>query len=203
LFFAAEQKRIFLSFLAVDYLLIIILICLELLSTKNNKLENVSVSIFPLIYNAVGFSSLNFIAFWPKHHFNPYAILAFFAIIWATDISAFFFGSWLGKKPLAKNISPKKTIEGTIAGIAAGFITAIVESLLIKQFPLSLGIILGLLIPISGTIGDLLESAIKRQMQVKDSGSIMPGHGGLLDRFDSTTLAAALTALTLLFFAKL
>jgi phosphatidate cytidylyltransferase len=113
-------------------------------------------------------------------------ILYVFLIVWATDSGAYFVGRSMGKHKLWPEISPKKTIEGAAGGILLAALTGIIYHL-ITPFPHSIIIIIGvtILASIFGQIGDLVESALKRHYGVKDSGDILPGHGGILDRFDS------------------
>lgn len=127
--------------------------------------------------------------------------------MWINDTMAYIVGSLIGKTPLSK-ISPKKTLEGTIGGIVLaslilGF-TAIyfVRPLFIKEYPVLIWFGLPLIAAITGTFGDLLESKLKRMAGVKDSGSIMPGHGGFLDRFDSLLLATPFVWLYVQLFLK-
>ncbi|MFA5906605.1 MAG: phosphatidate cytidylyltransferase [Desulfobacula sp.] len=113
-------------------------------------------------------------------------IIWFLIVIFANDTGAFYTGTFFGKRPLAPNISPKKTIEGSLGGIGASIITGFVFSLIFfHDFSLSFLTIPGsLLLAVSGQIGDLFESAMKRASGIKDSGRILPGHGGMLDRID-------------------
>src|SRR5699024_10426524 len=106
--------------------------------------------------------------------------------VWATDTGAYFFGKAFGKHKLWPKISPNKTVEGAVGGIILAVIIAIVFNL-VHPFNYTLVTIIGvtILASIFGQIGDLVESAFKRHFQVKDSGTILPGHGGILDRFDS------------------
>lgn len=111
-------------------------------------------------------------------------------IIWGNDTFAYLVGKSIGKRPLAPKISPNKTVEGSIGGIVGAFI---LSSLVLLIFsPLNISIIQNLIlvtfIGLVGQVGDLAESAIKRHFGVKDSGNILPGHGGLLDRFDNMLL---------------
>ncbi|WP_096269857.1 phosphatidate cytidylyltransferase [Paucisalibacillus globulus] len=112
----------------------------------------------------------------------------FFALllIWSTDTGAYFTGRSFGKNKLWPEISPNKTIEGALGGIVVATIVGVVFHL-IYQFPYSMVtiVIVSILVSIFGQIGDLVESAFKRHYNVKDSGNILPGHGGILDRFDS------------------
>lgn len=120
--------------------------------------------------------------------------LCFFILIWCSDVGAYCIGSTIGKKTgskkMAPTISPNKSWAGFWGGMAFALIGAFVlarTSML--EFPIWAALVLGLLIHCSGVVGDLIESAWKRHFGVKDSGSIMPGHGGFLDRFDSSLLA--------------
>jgi len=121
-------------------------------------------------------------------------VLLCFIPIWVGDTLAIFAGKAWGKHPLAPKISPKKTVEGGIANLVGCIGAAIGLSLLIGQ-PLIVGILVGLATGILGQLGDLLESAMKRSAGVKDSGALLPGHGGLLDRIDSILLSAPAVAL--------
>ncbi|MBW4633990.1 MAG: phosphatidate cytidylyltransferase [Iphinoe sp. HA4291-MV1] len=115
-----------------------------------------------------------------------------FVCIWAADIGAYIVGKFFGKTPLSE-ISPKKTVEGAVFGIAASVFVAVVavHYLNWSKFPLT-GVALGLLIGIASLLGDLTESMLKRDAGVKDSGQLIPGHGGILDRTDSYIFTAPL-----------
>ena len=129
-------------------------------------------------------------------------VFALFLLLWADDVGAYFIGSWWGKTPFAPQISPKKTWEGTLGGalLAAGI------GALIGRYGLHLqpwqGGLTGLVVAFFGTLGDLFESMIKRHFGVKDSGTIMPGHGGLLDRLDSFLVAMVPYYVMMEFFSK-
>jgi phosphatidate cytidylyltransferase len=110
-------------------------------------------------------------------------------LIWINDTMQYIVGSFIGKTKMAPIISPKKTWEGTIGGSLLAVLVAIVCGIFFKQYPIGEWIAFGLVASIAGTIGDLVESKLKRTAGVKDSGNIMPGHGGALDRFDSLLLA--------------
>lgn len=123
-----------------------------------------------------------------------YLTLFLFIMVWSADILAYFAGKKLGKNPLAPRISPKKTLEGTIGGLFGSTLAAL---LLVQFFPLDFlnplsGAVLGLLVGMAGALGDLNQSALKRSVNVKDAGDLLPGHGGILDRFDSLLFAAPL-----------
>jgi len=114
--------------------------------------------------------------------------LVFFVILvtWLSDTGGFFVGKTLGKHPLAPRLSPKKTIEGLLGGVFFSVVGAVLSQLIFVPF-FSLGqcVMLGVGLALFGALGDLAESAIKRSVNVKDSGTIIPGHGGVLDRVDS------------------
>lgn len=111
-----------------------------------------------------------------------------FFIIWATDAAAYFAGQSWGRHPLLPRVSPGKTWEGALSGVLVGAIAGLVFSGLI-QSPLSTGALVGGLLSIAGQVGDLVESNLKRFVGAKDSGVLLPGHGGVLDRFDSALFA--------------
>ncbi len=113
-----------------------------------------------------------------------------FAVIWICDTAAYFVGKPLGKIKFSPSVSPNKTVEGFLAGLVFGTLAAYVFSLFVFQdIPKIRIIILGFLISLIGQLADLIESLFKRRMGVKDSSTLIPGHGGVLDRFDSTLLA--------------
>ena len=125
-----------------------------------------------------------------KNEFTPKLLLGSFILVWVNDTFAYLIGKNFGKQKLFPRISPKKTVEGFLGGlffacVASYFIAIFTETLNSNNW-----LILSVIISVIGTIGDLIESKFKRQANVKDSGVIMPGHGGLLDRFDSIIFAA-------------
>lgn len=165
--------------------------------SRFNKFANLYTAI---IYIAVPWSLLNFAVFSPEGNFNGMLLLCFFAIIWGSDVGAYIFGMSFGQKygkKLFPSISPKKSW----IGFWGGMFTAIVISIalyFLKLFPVtgrSLTfdllncVAMAVLLVVAGVYGDLIESQWKRHYEVKDSGNIIPGHGGLLDRFDSALIA--------------
>ncbi|MBL0310477.1 MAG: phosphatidate cytidylyltransferase [Bacteroidetes bacterium] len=118
---------------------------------------------------------------------GPYFLFAIFSLIWIYDSGCYIVGSLVGKNKLMEHVSPKKTIEGAQGGIVITFIIAYFFNRIPQLAELSSleWLLIALVVVICATIGDLVESAFKRSYQVKDSGSIMPGHGGFLDRFDA------------------
>lgn len=128
----------------------------------------------------------------------PHIVIATFILIWTNDTFAYLVGKSLGKNKLFERISPKKTIEGFLGGV----LFAVIASFIISQYyvtllPLWCWVIIAVLVSVFGTLGDLIESKFKRVAGVKDSGSIMPGHGGIFDRLDSIIFVAPLVYLFL------
>ena len=153
-----------------------------------------------IIYIAVPWSLLNFAVFSPEGNFNGMLLLCFFAIIWGSDVGAYIFGMSLGQKygkKLFPSISPKKSWIGFWGGMltAVGISVALYFVGLFPvtgrslTFDLFNCVVMAILLVIAGVYGDLIESQWKRHYEVKDSGNIIPGHGGLLDRFDSALIA--------------
>jgi len=153
-----------------------------------------------IIYIAVPWSVINFAAFSPEGAFNGKLLLCFFAIIWGSDVGAYIFGITLGQKygkKLFPSISPKKSWIGFWGGMLMAVAIAVVLYYT-GLFPVSGGcskfdllhcMIIAVLLDVAGVYGDLIESQWKRHYEVKDSGNIIPGHGGLLDRFDSALIS--------------
>lgn len=167
---------------------------------KKYNLQNVAVSFFGLIYIPMCLSLIfQLRAFMVNTFFINWAFsipLLLIATIWINDTMAYIVGSFIGKRPLS-SISPNKTWEGTIAGIIIS--VALVTKVLGTWIPIQEKYIflMSLVAAIAGTFGDLFESKIKRMAGVKDSGSMMPGHGGFLDRFDSILFAVPFVWLVL------
>ena len=186
----AAGSKIFIPYL----ILIIYLMVSELYLKKKNPVLNWAYSMLSQMYIALPFAMLNVLAFQNDPEassvsYNPILPLSIFVFLWLNDTGAYCFGSLFGKHRLFERISPKKSWEGSIGGgivaIASSFVFAC-------YFPIMTWAEwagLALVVVIFGTWGDLTESLLKRQLQIKDSGSILPGHGGMLDRFDSSLMA--------------
>jgi len=125
-----------------------------------------------------------------KGNYNPNLIIAILVMIWVNDSFAFLVGKNLGKVKLFESVSPKKTREGFVGGLIFALISAYIISMFNNDFTLINWLTIALIVSVIGTIGDLVESKFKRQANIKDSGTIMPGHGGILDRLDSLLFAA-------------
>lgn len=159
---------------------------------KENFVQDALFTIGGILYAVLPFSLLNLIVYYADTdvRFEPKPILGIIFLIWSNDTFAYLGGSLYGKNKMIERVSPGKTWEGTLTGIVITFALSFLFDTMICPLPGYLWLILGISVPILATIGDLIESKLKREAGVKDSGSIMPGHGGILDRFDSLIFVA-------------
>lgn len=171
-------------------LFIVLVLVSELYRKKNNPLHNWAYFLMGQVFIALPFSLLNFIVFIDGALYKPLILIAVFVTIWVNDSFAYLFGITFGKHRLFERISPKKSWEGFFGGAFGALISGYVFSLLIPEISLIQWLVFSEIIVVFGTFGDLIESLMKRTVHVKDSGNAIPGHGGLLDRFDSMLLAA-------------
>ena len=125
-----------------------------------------------------------------KIFYTPYILLGYLFLVWSFDTFCYLVGSTIGRTRLSKRISPKKSWEGTIGGAILTLGIAYVISIFFKELTIYDWFIIAVLVIIMGSFGDLVESIFKRSLNVKDSGNIMPGHGGMLDRFDGMLMSA-------------
>jgi len=169
---------------------------LLLLNSKKEKFDTLSKYTYTIGYVILPFIIITKIPF-SNNIYRPKIIISIFILIWTNDTFAYIVGKSIGKHKLIEKISPKKTIEGFIGGI----VFSIIAGILISKFyfqpkpnylitSIVIWIISSIIISIFSTLGDLIESKFKRIADVKDSGTIMPGHGGILDRFDSIIFVA-------------
>lgn len=171
-------------------LYLVIVLVSELYRRKTNPINNWAYFMLGQILVALPFALLNFIAFIDASAYKPLILIAVFATIWVNDTGAYVFGITFGKHRLFERISPKKSWEGFAGGALAALASGYVFSLVIPEISLIQWLLFSEIVVVAGTFGDLLESQLKRTVCIKDSGNIIPGHGGLLDRFDSMLLAA-------------
>ena len=154
---------------------------------KKIKLNNPNYNYpIPQAYVVLSITTLILLPFYYSNSYNPFPILLIFILIWISDTMSYFFGSYFGNTKMRIKVSPNKTWEGFIGGFLCSSIFSIVSFSYIQEiYPFWKTISLGILIPIFGLIGDIYQSKLKRMAGVKDSGSILPGHGGIFDRLDS------------------
>ena len=185
----------------IPYLLTVVYLFISELYTKNaNPIADWAYTMLAQMYIALPFSMVNVLAFQDTGHgiaFNSLLPLSIFIFLWTNDTGAYCSGSLFGKHKLFPRVSPGKSWEGSIGGgilvLAVAALIGYIENTTDGLTPIALSIPawmgLGLVVVVFGTWGDLVESLFKRTLGIKDSGNILPGHGGMLDRFDSSLMA--------------
>ena len=172
----------------------VILVVTELFLRAENPFANIAFGFFGILYIAVPFALLTVPVceggLVSPYRYLPNSLLGYFFLLWANDTFAYLVGRGIGKTKLFERISPKKTWEGTIGGILCAQGIAYLLSIYFTELPLRDWMVVGAMVSVFGTLGDLVESMFKRSLGVKDSGTILPGHGGILDRFDGVFLSA-------------
>lgn len=170
--------------------LIALMFIVKLYSQNEKKpFTNIAFTLLGLFYIALPLSLMNYAAFENgEYHFQ--IILGSLLILWATDTGAFFAGTYFGKHKLFERVSPKKTWEGFVGGAILALVFAYGLSQFFDYFTVTQWMIFGVIIIIGGTFGDLVESLFKRSIAIKDSGNVLPGHGGFLDRFDGLLISS-------------
>ena len=201
-----NQYSFFVSFLSIILLTVFLLSLIELFRNKDSAIINLGTTLLGIFYIGLFSTALLGIReFYQDDLYNRggYIIIAVLATIWICDSAAYYGGTALGKHKLFKRVSPNKSWEGAIFGFIFALATMILAKIIILNF-LSWNTIiaLGFMVGIFGQVGDLIESLIKRDAGVKDSSTIIPGHGGIFDRFDSLLYTAPLIFLYLSFFER-
>lgn len=191
-FTLASTEVIEFKYLFLNIPLIFLVFVFELFKKRKNNLLNISYSMSGVFYIALPLSLLNFFynPGFIQGESNYRILLGFFFLVWIYDVAAYLVGSSIGRHKLYERISPKKTWEGSIGGAIICMISAFFFSKLFAELSVMNWMIIAAIIVLFGTLGDLIESMFKRNVNVKDSGSLLPGHGGLLDRFDSVLFAS-------------
>jgi len=167
--------------------LIFLIIIRELYRKKENPLRNISYTLAGLIYPVLFLALASPIAFasFPHPEYNHHMVLSLFILIWSNDTFAYITGKKFGKHKLSISISPNKSWEGLAGGVIFSILAALIIFYITHHLNMMTWIILAIIVSVSGTFGDLTESSVKRSAGVKESGNLIPGHGGALDRFDS------------------
>lgn len=163
----------------------------ELFKKVKSPFDNLAYTYLGIILAIVPFTFFHALAY-AGIGFNFHYPMAFLLLLWSNDTFAYLTGRWLGRTKLFERHSPKKTWEGFIGGVIISAVVAVIISVFFKDLIWHQWVVIAVIISCFGTLGDLVESMFKRSINVKDSGGILPGHGGLLDRFDGLLLAAPL-----------
>ena len=202
-FLLANKLVDFKIFLLIIPVLTTIMI-LELYREKENPFSNIAFTIFGASYISIPFAILSWFVINPafKESYYPMVLMGFLLLIWANDSGAYIVGSLTGKHKLFERISPKKTWEEFAWGGVFDLLTAWLISYFVPELSLIDWLIVAVITFVFGTFGDLIESLLKRMVKVKDSGHILPGHGGILDRFDSIIVAAPMVFIYLMVVLK-
>jgi phosphatidate cytidylyltransferase len=192
------------SFLVLIPMMAVIMI-IELYRKQEKPFDSLAHTFFSILYTVLPFSMFPFSAFsrtglnsliaHPGIIFSPGIVIGFFLLIWSNDTGAYLTGMTMGKHKLMERISPKKTWEGFFGGMIIAALVAWFLSRWLGVVDSFHWVIISIIISVAGTYGDLVESMLKRSLGVKDSGTIMPGHGGFLDRFDSAIISFPLVYL--------
>jgi phosphatidate cytidylyltransferase len=189
------------DYLKAGIVIVPLLLIVELFRKKGNPFRNVAAAMLGIVWIVFPLALLS-------GFFNPAAdrgwihggaLLGFFLILWIYDSGAYIVGSIAGKRKMLERISPGKSWEGFAGGTAAGLLTAYMISASFLEFSSLEWMLIAIVIIIFGTLGDLIESMLKRSAGIKDSGSLLPGHGGILDRFDAVLVAAPFVYLIITF----
>ncbi|MDZ4679069.1 MAG: phosphatidate cytidylyltransferase [Saprospiraceae bacterium] len=165
-------------------LVFFVLMLLELRWQSESPFHNLAFLALGIVYIGTPFALMVAISFPNGETYQPNIMMGLLLLSWANDSGAYGIGSRIGKTQLAPHISPKKTWEGAIGGCIITLLAAILFANFIPGFTYTDWIVLSLIVVVLGSLGDLVESLFKRSLQIKDSGKLLPGHGGLLDRFD-------------------
>lgn len=192
-----SHQEILRNILLAVTLVVNLLLSFNLFKAKIPKYNNTQKFIITISYIGGGSIFLTMIPYNMEHFFAKSLIIGVFILIWVSDSFAYLVGKAIGKNKLFPSVSPKKTIEGFFGGFIFALIAAYLLSLSFKELTSAQWLILAAVLVITGSVGDLIESKFKRLAGVKDSGAILPGHGGLLDRLDSLIFAAPFAYLTL------
>ena len=183
----------------------------ELYGKNEKPFDSLAHTFFPVLYIGLPLCLFHFAAF--SHTglstllpyngiFSPGIVIGFFVLVWANDTGAYLAGMTFGRHKLFERISPKKTWEGFIGGVILAMLLGWLLAGWLGVVSTIHWIVIALIVSIAGTYGDLIESMLKRSVGAKDSGTIMPGHGGFLDRFDSALIAFPAVYLFVLLFAN-
>lgn len=188
------QNLVEAKYLVLNFPLIFLIAVIELYRKKERPFGNIAFAIFGVVYISLPFAFLNYLAVYNplgiQLAYNPWLVMGFFILIWTNDTGAYLAGRAFGKNKLFERISPKKTWEGAIGGLLFTLVAAFLLNKYSSLLNITHWMIITVIIVVFGNLGDLTESLFKRSVSIKNSGNMLPGHGGLLDRFDAVLIAA-------------
>ena len=195
------DRMFFLMLIPMLYVVMVI----ELYRKVEKPFDSLAHTYFSILYTVIPFSMIPFSAFYREGlgsiinqsmiSFSPGIIIGFFILLWTNDTAAYLVGITLGRRRLFERISPKKSWEGFIGGVLVTAVMGYLISGWLGVVGKGGWVVIAVIVSVAGTYGDLIESMLKRSIGVKDSGTIMPGHGGFLDRFDSVVISFPLVYL--------
>lgn len=195
------DRMFFLMLIPMLYVVMVI----ELYRKVEKPFDSLAHTYFSILYTVIPFSMIPFSAFYREGlgsiinqsmiSFSPGIIIGFFILLWTNDTAAYLVGITLGRHRLFERISPKKSWEGFIGGVLVTAVMGYLISGWLGVVGKGGWVVIAVIVSVAGTYGDLIESMLKRSIGVKDSGTIMPGHGGFLDRFDSVVISFPLVYL--------
>ncbi len=194
-FSGVSQPKLFYLFIPIVLSVFIV----ELFRKEENPIRNIGATFLIVLMVTVPFALLQKIAFL-NGYYNFRTPLIIFVLVWLNDTGAYLFGVTIGKHKMFARISPKKSWEGTFGGLLVTLLGAGEIFLLWPAMSLTKWLILGVLVSVFAVFGDLSESMLKRSFNIKDSGNLLPGHGGVLDRFDSILFVIPITLFFISYF---
>ena len=194
--FGPNTLDIFLFLFALVALFFIALFLEMLDNSSGAPFKNVAFMALGFVYIGIPFFFIYFLsdAYRP---FTPNIVFGIISMTWVNDTGAYLFGSWIGRTPFLPRISPNKTVEGVLGGTLATIGIAFLEAYVFTELLVCEWMRLAAIVAVIGPAGDLVESTLKRQFNVKDTSNVLPGHGGFLDRFDSLLFVLPFAALYL------
>lgn len=197
------------SAIIVSFIFLVAMLCAMLINHKEVRFDEIGLISFVTVCIPLAISTLAFFMFrYPKH--GVFFIVYTLVETWIADGGAYFVGTFFGKHKLCPDISPKKTVEGAVGGIVTTGIIFVVYAYFYRMVQLAIGVpdfsvnyialaLVGMMCAVLGMLGDMSASLIKRQNNIKDYGNLIPGHGGMLDRFDSVLFVAPFLVIVLKF----
>ncbi|MBO5188702.1 MAG: phosphatidate cytidylyltransferase [Alistipes sp.] len=191
-------SRLFAGGLAMLLLLVPLMFICELYRKQPNPAANIGATLMGVCYVALPLSLTLYLPIIGSEAWNPWVLIAYICIVWSNDVFAYLVGMAIGRRRLFERLSPKKSWEGFFGGLAGAVVAGVVVAHLMHHDYITWGV-LAVVVAVTAVFGDLAESMFKRAADVKDSGALIPGHGGVLDRFDALLLSAPFVFVYMLF----